>query len=104
MYKHIFNKIVLLISLSCVQAIKKVISKDVQDQLLVADAKLGNAIKDKLNLSCISNSSVHELIRCIRSQTESLISGLPKKEMTAMALGLSHRLVSKHIPFNVLQK
>lgn len=30
-------------------------------------------------------------MRCIRSQADSLIAGLPKKEMTAMALGLAHR-------------
>lgn len=73
------------------KTLKKHVLKDVQEQLLVADAKLGNAIKDKLSLQCISNSSVQELLRCIRSQADSLIAGLPKKEMTAMALGLAHR-------------
>lgn len=58
-----------------------------QNQLLVADAKLGNAIKEKLELKCVANSGVQELMRCIRSQSDSLLAGLPKKEMTAMALG-----------------
>lgn len=53
--------------------------------LLSADSKLGIAIKDKLNL-CISNTAVQELVRCIRSQMDSLLVGLPKKEMIAMAL------------------
>jgi nucleolar protein 58 len=69
------------------KTLKKLVSEDVQNQLLVADAKLGGAIKDKLALQCVSNSAVLELMRCIRSQSESLLAGLPKKEMTAMALG-----------------
>lgn len=78
-------------SKSLKKMLKKVVAKDVQDQLLVADAKLGNAIKDKLNLPCLSNTAVQELMRCIRSQMDSLLAGFPKKEMTAMALGLAHR-------------
>ena len=59
--------------------------------MLVSDAKLGNAIKEKLDLSVISNNNVNELMRCIRLQTESLISGLDKKDIAAMELGLAHR-------------
>lgn len=69
------------------KTLKKLVSEDVQNELLVADAKLGNAIKDKLALKCVASSAVQELMRCIRSQSESLLAGLPKKEMTAMALG-----------------
>lgn len=32
-------------------------------------------------------------MRCIRSQMESLIVGLPDRELSAMSLGLAHRLV-----------
>lgn len=69
------------------KTLKKLVSEDVQNELLVADAKLGSAIKDKLELKCVANSAVQELMRCIRSQSDSLLAGLPKKEMTAMALG-----------------
>ena len=69
------------------KTLKTLVDEGLQNQLLVADAKLGSAIKDKLALQCVSNSSVQELMRCIRSQSESLLAGLPKKEMTAMALG-----------------
>lgn len=65
--------------------------KEVQDQLLVSDTKLGNAIKDKFNIQCMSNNAVMELMRCIRSQAENLVKDLTKKELTAMALGLAHR-------------
>lgn len=82
------------------KTLKKLVSEDVQNQLLVADAKLGSAIKDKLALQCMSNTAVQELMRCIRSQSESLLSGLPKKEMTAMALGLAHSLSRYKLKFS----
>ncbi|KAG5347204.1 NOP58 protein, partial [Acromyrmex charruanus] len=65
---------------------------EAHEQLAVADAKLGCAIKDKLQLSCVSNTVVQELMRCIRSQLDSLISGMTEKERTAMTLGLAHSL------------
>lgn len=82
------------------KTLKHLVSDDIQNQLLVADAKLGNAIKDKLALQCVSNTAVQELMRCIRSQSESLLSGLPKKEMTAMALGLAHSLSRYKLKFS----
>ncbi|XP_046735132.1 nucleolar protein 58 [Diprion similis] len=85
------------------KSLKKMLKKycaEVQEQLAVADAKLGNAIKDKLSLSCISNTAVQELMRCIRSQMDSLLTGLPKKEMTAMALGLAHSLSRYKLKFS----
>lgn len=85
------------------KTLKKFLKKEfgeMHEQLAVADAKLGNAIKEKLNLSCVSNSSIQELMRCIRSQMDSLLSGLPKKEMTAMALGLAHSLSRYKLKFS----
>ena len=70
------------------------------EQLAVADAKLGSAIKDKLSLSCITNTSIQELMRCIRSQLDSLLASFPKKEMTAMALGLAHSLSRYKLKFS----
>ncbi|XP_066581698.1 nucleolar protein 58 [Prorops nasuta] len=85
------------------KSLKKMLKKqcaELQEQLAVADAKLGNAIKDKLNLPCVSNSSIQELMRCIRSQMEALLAGFPKKEMTAMALGLAHSLSRYKLKFS----
>lgn len=88
------------VSKSLKKVLKKLVNDDLQEQLLVADAKLGNAIKDKLSLQCVSNTSVQELMRCIRSQSENLLSGLPKKEMTAMSLGLAHSLSRYKLKFS----
>lgn len=82
------------------KTLKRLVDEDVQTQLLVADAKLGSAIKDKLALQCIANTGVQELMRCIRSQSESLLAGLPKKEMTAMSLGLAHSLSRYKLKFS----
>ncbi|XP_076291092.1 nop5 ribonucleoprotein [Lasioglossum baleicum] len=85
------------------KSLKKILKKhcsEVQEQLAVADAKLGSAIKDKLSLSCVSNTAIQELMRCIRSQVEGLFAGLPKKEMTAMALGLAHSLSRYKLKFS----
>ncbi|XP_045761265.1 nucleolar protein 58 [Maniola jurtina] len=88
------------LSKSLKKALKKHVCKDVQDQLLIGDAKLGSAIKEKFDLQCVSNSNVQELLRCIRSQMDSLLTGLPKKEMTAMALGLAHSLSRYKLKFS----
>jgi len=80
--------------------LKKVIAKEAAEKLAVADAKLGNAIQDKLDLKCVYDSKVAELMRCIRSQMSGLVSGLPDKEMTAMSLGLAHSLSRYKLKFS----
>ncbi|OXA56920.1 nucleolar protein 58 [Folsomia candida] len=80
--------------------LKKLVAKDVQDQLLVADANLGKAIKEKMSLSCMSSTAVLELMRCIRSQADSLIGSLPSSEMAAMSLGLAHSLGRYKLKFS----
>ncbi|XP_043673352.1 nucleolar protein 58 isoform X1 [Vespula pensylvanica] len=87
------------LSKSLKRTLKKHFS-ELQEELAVADAKLGNAIKDKLSLSCVSNTAIQELMRCIRSQADGLLAGLPKKEMTAMALGLAHSLSRYKLKFS----
>lgn len=82
------------------KTLKKLLVDDVQASLLVADAKLGTAIKDKLSVQCVYNTGVQELMRCIRQQADSLLGGLPKKEMTAMALGLAHSLSRYKLKFS----
>jgi len=80
--------------------LKKLFVKEAHEKLAVADSKLGNAIKDKLNISCVTNSAIQELMRCIRSQMDSLLTGLPAKEMAAMSLGLAHSLSRYKLKFS----
>eukprot|EP00058_Branchiostoma_floridae_P013095 XP_002598583.1 hypothetical protein BRAFLDRAFT_113716 [Branchiostoma floridae] len=80
--------------------LKKIVAKEAHEELAVADAKLGNAIKDKLDLQCVHNTAIAELMRCIKSQVNNLITGLPNKEMAAMALGLAHGLSRYKLKFS----
>lgn len=82
------------------KTLKTIFAEEANEALAVADAKLGSAIKEKLQITCLSNSPVQELMRCIRSQADSLIGGLPKQEMMAMALGLAHSLSRYKLKFS----
>jgi len=87
-------------SKSLKKLLKKVVAEDAQEKLAVADAKLGSLIKEKLEMSCVHDTKVSELMRCIRSQASGLISGLPDKEMSAMELGLAHSLSRYKLKFS----
>ncbi|KAM6945541.1 nucleolar protein 58 [Aplochiton taeniatus] len=80
--------------------LKKVVAKEAHEQLAISDAKLGGAIKDKMNLSCVHSPAVAELMRGIRTQMESLITGLPSREISAMSLGLAHSLSRYKLKFS----
>lgn len=82
------------------KVLKKLLVQEAHEQLAVADAKLGSVIKDKLNMQCVSSSAVQELMRCIRSQSESLLAGIEQKEMSAFALGLAHSLSRYKLKFS----
>ncbi|XP_078259838.1 nucleolar protein 58 isoform X2 [Rhinoraja longicauda] len=82
------------------KVLKKIAAKEAHEQLAVADAKLGGVIKDKLNLSCIHNATVAELMRGIRTQMNGLITGLPPREISAMSLGLAHSLSRYKLKFS----
>ncbi|KAK7076221.1 Nucleolar protein 58, partial [Halocaridina rubra] len=80
--------------------LKKVFAEEAHEQLAVWDSKLGNAIKDKLGIQCVSNTKVGELMRCIKSQVEGLIPGFQEKELAAMSLGLGHNLARYKLKFS----
>nr|XP_046237663.1 nucleolar protein 58 isoform X1 [Scatophagus argus] len=82
------------------KVLKKVVAKEAHEQLAISDAKLGGVIKEKLDLSCVHSPAVAELMRCIRTQMESLITGLPPKELSAMSLGLAHSLSRYKLKFS----
>ncbi|XP_070786713.1 nucleolar protein 58 isoform X2 [Enoplosus armatus] len=82
------------------KVLKKVVAKEAHEQLAISDVKLGGVIKDKLDLSCVHSPAVAELMRCIRGQMESLITGLPPREISAMSLGLAHSLSRYKLKFS----
>mmetsp|Transcript_3197 Transcript_3197/g.5729 ORF Transcript_3197/g.5729 Transcript_3197/m.5729 type:complete len:538 (+) Transcript_3197:204-1817(+) len=79
---------------------KNILKKNLTDQLAVTDAKLGGVIKEKLNISCVNDSPVQELIRAIRAKFNDIVPGMETGGMTAMALGLSHSLSRYKLKFS----
>ncbi len=80
--------------------LKKVFAKDAHEKLAVADAKLGQAIKSKLEIDCVADSAVGELMRGIRAQLSDLVPGVEDKDMKAMSLGLAHSLSRYKLKFS----
>ena len=57
-------------------------------------------VKEKLGIKCVNNDSTKELFRGIRTQLDSLLTGLPKKDLAAMKLGLAHSLGRYKLKFS----
>ena len=66
---------------------KNITSKDIKDDLAVADTKLGGLIKEKMDIQCIHNDKVDSLMRGIRSQMDSLLDH-DSSSMKQMQLGI----------------
>ncbi|KAL7675178.1 hypothetical protein ACOME3_001443 [Neoechinorhynchus agilis] len=79
--------------------LKKLVKREIQDPLLVADAKLGQAIKEKYNLQCLTTTPVQNLMRAVRDNFSKLFDNLQEKEAEAMRVGLAHSLGRYKIKF-----
>jgi len=77
-------------------------SKEGADKLTLAvsDAKLGGLIKEKLDIKCVYDQTILELMRGIRGNLETLVSGLSSADANAMKLGLSHSLCRYKLKFS----
>ncbi|RWS13011.1 hypothetical protein B4U79_05655 [Dinothrombium tinctorium] len=86
------NSVTSLLKGKISKQLKKTLGKvNLDDELLaVADPKLGTAIKEKLNINCVSTSAVQDLMSCIRSQISSLIPNWNPQDESNMQLALSH--------------
>eukprot|EP01133_Synstelium_polycarpum_P018235 gene18235-21817_t len=69
---------------------KNIIKEKLNDSLMVSDTKFGNAIKDALNIKVVCDETTQEMIRGIRLQINSLVTGLAEADMNQMSIGLSH--------------
>jgi nucleolar protein 58 len=76
------------------------------EQLVVSDAKLGGSIAKKLGIQVMSDSSVLELYRGIRTHLASLLSSgssdneVDPRDLNTMSLGLSHSLSRYKLKFS----
>ncbi|KAI9175669.1 Nucleolar protein 58 [Blastocladiella emersonii ATCC 22665] len=80
---------------------KEIVDAKVTDTLAICDVKLASEVSKKLGINVMPvNATVNELFRGIRSQLEALIQGLPARDMSNMALGLSHSLSRYMLKFS----
>ena len=47
---------------------KNIVQKEIEEELMVADKKLGKTITEKFGIKCKTGEKTHELFRCIRFQ------------------------------------
>ena len=45
---------------------KNIVQKGIEEELMLADKKLGKAITEKLGIACKTGEKANELLRCIR--------------------------------------
>lgn len=74
------------------------------EELAVADAKLGAAIREKTGLQCVFSQAVSDLLRGIRANIETLLEGEngagEESSRKAMVLGLAHSLSRYKLKFS----
>jgi nucleolar protein 58 len=70
-----------------------------KDKLAISDSKIGGIIKEKLDIQCVADESVQELMRGIRQQMTGLLQR-DEHNMQAMRLGLAHSLSRYKLKFS----
>ena len=83
-------------------ALKSLVAAGVQEQLALADSRLGAAIRDKFELPCVWNAPIQELHHCVREQLLKTlpIPGLAEEDLNSMRLGLAHSLARYKLKFS----
>merc|ERR1712100_157357 len=71
---------------------KNIVDKELNDDLIVSDAKVGGLIKEKLNIGVQCDSSTLEVLRGVRQQFASLVPDISEAAMRQMTVGLLHDL------------
>ncbi|EGG14034.1 MAR-binding protein [Cavenderia fasciculata] len=79
---------------------KNIIQEKLNDKLIVSDNKFGSAIKEALKLNVMCDDTTQELVRGIRGQINSLVTGLSQADMNQMSIGLSHSYSRYKIKFS----
>ena len=83
------------------KGLKKFLKKNVSgDSLAIADSKMGQVIKDKLNIQCVNDDSSNEILRGIRNQLQSLVGEVSPDELRSYNLGLAHSLSRYKLKFS----
>jgi nucleolar protein 56 len=76
-------------------------SKKAKFQLGVSDPKLGNSIVDALNIPCVCNDHVGEILRGVRTHFTKFVKGFKGGDYEKAQLGLAHSYSRAKVKFNV---
>merc|ERR1712100_279235 len=79
---------------------KNIVDKELNDDLIVSDAKVGGLIKEKLNIGVLCDNSTLEVLRGVRMQFSSLVPDISEAAMKQMTVGLSHSLSRHKLKFS----
>lgn len=79
---------------------KNIVQKGIEEELMIADKKLGKVISEKLGITCKTGEKANELLRCVRFQMTTLLEDLDEKELKSMSLGLAHSLSRYKLSFS----
>merc|ERR1711977_428161 len=79
---------------------KNIVDKELNDDLIVSDAKVGGLIKEKLGIGVQCDSSTLEVLRGVRQQFASLVPDISEASMRQMTVGLSHSLSRHKLKFS----
>jgi nucleolar protein 58 len=79
---------------------KNIVQKGIEDELMIADKKLGKVINEKLGIEIKTGEKSNELLRCIRFQMSSLLEDIDERELKSMSLGLAHSLSRYKLSFS----
>merc|ERR1712054_376308 len=79
---------------------KNIVDKELNDDLIVSDAKVGGLVKEKLNIGVQCDSSTLEVLRGVRQQFASLVPDISEAAMRQMTVGLSHSLSRHKLKFS----
>merc|ERR1712072_1483300 len=79
---------------------KNIVDKELNDDLIVSDAKVGGLIKEKLNIGVQCDSSTLEVLRGVRMQFSSLVPDISEAAMKQMTVGLSLSLSRHKLKFS----
>merc|ERR1711977_377370 len=79
---------------------KNIVDKELNDDLIVSDAKVGGLIKEKLGIGVQCDSFTLEVLRGVRMQFASLVPDISEASMRQMTVGLSHSLSRHKLKFS----
>lgn len=81
--------------------LKKSVANQEGEKLAVEDTQLGKIIKNSMEIKCLHNTAVSELMRSIRANVEKLLGDEDiTQQINAMRLGVAHAVGRYKVKFN----